>query len=34
LAAISVQAPLLAVESYVQKRRIRFDPERQEALPL
>jgi hypothetical protein len=34
LAAISIQAPLLAVESYLQKRRIHFDPDRLEVLPL
>ncbi len=34
LAAISVLPPLLAVESYVQKRRLKFDPERLEVLPL
>jgi predicted dehydrogenase len=34
LASISIVAPLLAVESYEQKRRIRFDPDRLEALPL
>jgi len=34
LAAVSIVAPLLAVESYVQKRRIRFDPDRLEPLPL
>ena len=33
-AAISVLAPLLAVESYLQKRRIKFDPIRLEPLPL
>jgi predicted dehydrogenase len=34
LAAISIMAPLLAVESYLEKRRIRFDPERMEVYPL
>jgi predicted dehydrogenase len=34
LAAISILPPLLAVQSYVEKRRIRFDPERLEVLPL
>lgn len=34
LASISVLAPLLAVESYVQKRRLKFDAERLEVLPL
>ena len=34
IAAISVLPPLLAVESYVQKRRLRFDPDRLEVLPL
>jgi predicted dehydrogenase len=34
LAAISVLPPLLAVESYLEKRRIRFDPDRLEVLPL
>ncbi|HZU26563.1 MAG TPA: hypothetical protein VFA04_13640, partial [Bryobacteraceae bacterium] len=34
LASISILGPLLAVESYEQKRRIRFDPVRLEALPL
>lgn len=34
LAAISVLPPLLAVQSYVEKRRIRFDPDRLEVLPL
>ena len=33
IAAISVLPPLLAVESYVQKRRIRFDPESLQVLP-
>ena len=33
-AAISILPPLLAVQSYLEKRRIRFDPERQEVLPL
>jgi predicted dehydrogenase len=34
LAAVSIIAPLLAVESYLQKRRLRFDPERLEVYPL
>lgn len=34
LAAISILPPLLAVESYLQQRRIRFDPDRLEPLPL
>ncbi len=34
LAAISVLPPLLAVQSYVEQRRIRFDPDRLEVLPL
>ncbi len=34
LAAISILPPLLAVESYQEKRRIRFDPGRLEVLPL
>lgn len=34
LAAISILPPLLAVESYVEKRRIRFDPERLMAFSL
>jgi hypothetical protein len=34
LAAISVLPPLLAVQSYLEKRRLRFDPERLEVLPL
>jgi len=29
-----VLPPLLAVESYLEKRRIRFDPDRLEVLPL
>jgi len=33
LAAISVQAPLLGVQSYLEKRRLKYDPERQEVLP-
>jgi predicted dehydrogenase len=33
IAAVSIIPPLLAVESYVQKRRIRFDPDRLEVLP-
>lgn len=34
LAAISVLPPLLAVQSYLEKRRIRFDPVRLEVMPL
>ena len=34
LAAISILPPLLAVESYVEKRRLRFDADRLEVLPL
>lgn len=34
LAAISIQPPLLAVQSYVEKRLIKYDPNREEALPL
>jgi predicted dehydrogenase len=34
LAAISIIPPLLAVESYQQKRRLRFDPVRLEVMPL
>ena len=34
VASISVLAPLLAVQSYVEKRRIDFDPDRLEVLPL
>lgn len=34
LAAISVLPPLLAIQSYVEKRRIKFDPDRLEVLPL
>jgi predicted dehydrogenase len=34
IASISVLPPLLAVESYVQKRRIKFDPDRLEVYPL
>lgn len=33
LAAISILPPLLAVESYLMRRRIRFDPDRLETLP-
>lgn len=33
LAAISILPPLLAVESYIAKKRIRFDPDRLEVLP-
>jgi predicted dehydrogenase len=34
LAAISILPPLLAVESYQQKRRLKFDPDRLEVYPL
>ncbi|GIU75374.1 MAG: NADH-dependent dehydrogenase [Bryobacteraceae bacterium] len=34
IAAISILPPLLAVQSYLEKRRLRFDPERHEVLPL
>lgn len=34
LAAISILAPLLAVQSYFEKRRVRFDPDRLEVLPF
>ncbi len=34
IAAISILPPLLAVESYLEKRRIDFDPERLAVLPL
>ena len=34
IAAVSIVPPLLAVESYLQKRRINYDPNRMEALPL
>jgi predicted dehydrogenase len=34
LASISVLPPLLAVESYLQKRRLKFDPDRLEVYPL
>lgn len=33
IAAISIQPPLLAVQSYVEKRTIHFDPDRQVVLP-
>jgi predicted dehydrogenase len=33
IAAVSILPPLLAVESYVTSRRVRFDPERLEVLP-
>ncbi|MBI5087269.1 MAG: Gfo/Idh/MocA family oxidoreductase [Acidobacteria bacterium] len=33
-ASISVLPPLLAVQSYVEKRRLKFDPDRLEVLPL
>ncbi len=32
LAAVSIVAPLLAVESYLQRRRLRFDPDRMELI--
>jgi len=34
LAAISILPPLLAVQSYEEQRRLRFDPERLEVLPF
>ncbi len=34
IASISILPPLLAVQSYFEKRRIRFDPQRLEVLPL
>ena len=34
IAAVSILPPLLAVQSYVEQRRIRFDPVRLEALPF
>jgi predicted dehydrogenase len=34
IASISVLAPLLAVQSYLEKRRLKFDPDRLEVLPL
>lgn len=34
VASISVLPPLLAVQSYVEQRRLRFDPDRLEVLPL
>ena len=34
IAAVSILPPLLAVQSYVEQRRIRFDPVRLEVLPL
>ena len=34
LASISVLPPLLAVQSYEEKRRLRFDPDRLEVYPL
>jgi len=34
IASISVLPPLLAVQSYFEKRRIRFDPDRLEVLPF
>jgi len=33
LAAVSIEPPLLAVKSYVEKRRIHFDPGRSLVLP-
>jgi predicted dehydrogenase len=33
IAAVSIVPPLLAVESYVARRRLRFDPDRMELLP-
>ena len=34
LAAISIVPPLLAVQSYLEKRRINFDPDRMEVMPV
>jgi predicted dehydrogenase len=34
IAAISIVPPLLAVQSYEEQRRLRFDPERMEVLPF
>ena len=34
IAAVSVLPPLLAVQSYLEQRRIRFDPVRAEVLPF
>jgi hypothetical protein len=34
LAAISILPPLLAVQSYLEQRRLRFDADRLEVLPL
>jgi predicted dehydrogenase len=34
IAAVSIVPPLLAVQSYLEQRRIKFDPVRMEALPL
>jgi hypothetical protein len=34
LASISILPPLLAVQSYEEQRRLRFDPVRLEVLPL
>ena len=34
IAQISINPPLLAVQSYVEKRQIHFNPDRQEVLPL
>jgi predicted dehydrogenase len=34
IASISIIPPLLGVQSYVEKRRLRFDPDRLEVLPL
>ncbi|MDZ4798496.1 MAG: Gfo/Idh/MocA family oxidoreductase [Bryobacteraceae bacterium] len=33
LAAVSIVAPLLAVESYIARQRLRFDPDRMEVVP-
>lgn len=34
LAAISIQPPLLAVQSYVERRSLKYNPDREEVLPL
>ena len=34
LASISILPPLLAVQSYLEKRRLKFDPDRLEVFPL
>jgi hypothetical protein len=34
IASISILPPLLAVQSYEEQRRLRFDPVRLEVLPL